>query len=181
MSLTLFDLTEENVRLMQDLFDVEEAMQAATPADADALAAAEARLLDEFGDVNGQFVEKVGGYVHVIREFAARASVMKAEAEVYTEKAAVCERAARRIKDRLKAAMEMLGVDKLPAGHFTLALQNSPPSARLLVPEEQAVEAGYGEMVPKVDNRAIIAAFKADPASVEGIAEVTQGRHLRIR
>jgi len=180
---TLLDMTDEARDLAARLVTVEEArLEAETDEAKAALAEAEAALEELLAQVGDDITAKSDAYCDVIAEFTARADVMKAQEATYKQKRQVAENAARRLKDRLHYALEGLGLRKVEGERWTLAIQNSPPSATV-TDEGLAVAAGFGEVVQtnKLDARGIVKAWKADPASVVAFADVRQGTHLRVR
>ena len=184
MSVTLFELTDDRLRLIEGLLAVEEMVRQAEADDTilGDLEAAEAVLAAELAGCEEDLAAKVDGYCWIIRDLDAQAAAHKAIVDEFAGKARVAANASRRLKDRLKAAMEVVGVDKIVGEQYKLALQANPPAATE-VDEQAALAAGYAQEVTmiKVDSRAIIAAWKADPESIDGVAVVAQGRHLRIR
>lgn len=135
--------------------------------------------LDATGD---GLAQKVDGYGDVLRVLAAEEEAYTADLKLMTAKRDARRNGAKRLKDRLTQAMDLLGAESLAGQRYKLALQNNPPAVRE-VDEQAALEHGWAEPVTtlKVDNRAIIAAWKADPDSIKGVAEVGQGRSLRVR
>jgi len=178
---TLLDLTAEARDLANRLANVEEVRQEATTEDAQAaLAEAEAELEALLALVGEDITRKADGYGDVMAEFKTRADVMKQQEDLYRRKRQIAENAALRLKDTLHYALEGLGLREVEGERWKLAIQNSPPSASI-TDEGLAVASGFGEIVStaKVDAKAIIAAWKSDPSSVSGFAQVTQGTHLR--
>lgn len=183
MSRTLLELSAEARDLAERLATVEEARQEAETEDAQAALTEAEAALDEMLALVGEDIErKCDGYGDVIAEFTARAGVMKAQEEVYRRKRQVAEGAARRLKERLLYALEGLGLSRVDGERWKLAVQASPPSVQVR-DEGLAVASGFGEIVQtaKVDSKAIIAAWKEDPESVSGFADVVRGSHLRVR
>jgi len=84
------------------------------------------------------------------------------------------------LKGYIKAQLEAIGVQKLKAGTFTLALQNNPPS--VVIHDPTLIPAAYLTIIPQttqVDKKAIAAAIKAGK-EVAG-ATISQGTRLAIR
>jgi hypothetical protein len=180
---TLLELSAEARDLATRLATVEEARQAANTDEAQAaLAEAEAALEELLAQVGEDIERKADAYADVIAEFGARADVMKVQEQLYRRKREVAENAARRLKDHLRYTLEGLGLREVQGERWKLSVQTSPPFATI-TDEGLAVASGFGEVVQqvKVDARAVVAAWKEDPAAVAKFAEVTQGTHLRVR
>lgn len=180
---TLLELSAEARDLAQRLMAVEEARRDAETDEAqEALAQAEVELEALLVQVGEDITNKADAYCDVIAEFNARADVMKAQELTYRRKREVAERAAKRLKERLQAVLEGLGMMKVAGTRWTLTLQASPPSV-IVTDEAQAVACGFGEIVQevRVDRKAILAAWKENAGSIAAFADVARGTHLRIR
>ena len=130
------------------------------------------RLLDEW------IPEKVVNYVGFMRSLDAEAAAFKDEERRLHDRRTALENTAKRLHERLFAAMEACDLSKLKAGTFTLSVQNSPPGVD--VPWPPAIPVEYLiPQEPKVDKAAILKVLKAG-GTVDG-ASLRQGRHLRIR
>lgn len=180
---TLLSMTGEAVALAERIAAVEECVADAATDDERAVAEQAVRDLEEELLAVAEGLEvKVDAYGDIIAEFGARAQVMKDQRDLYARKQQVAERAAQRMKDTLKLAMDTLGFDKMAGARWSLAVQASPPSVTV-TDEGGALRAGFGEEVTtvKLDKRGVLAAWKQDPASVQEFAEVTTSTHLRVR
>lgn len=182
MSTTLYDLTDDALRLMDALVAVEEMAAAADPGLADEYAAAEAMLREQLAAVADDLADKCDRYAWVVKDLEAQAAAHEARQREFQLKRQAREAAAKRLKGALQTSLEALGLDRVDGQDYRLALQASPPRVAE-VDERAALAAGLAEEVTtvKVDTRAIIARWKASPASIDGLAVVEQGRHLRIR
>ena len=180
---SLFDLTGDMLQLQDELLALEEYEgRELEGEEAEAYEALVGRLMARFDRWTEDLAAKSDGYVWVIREMEARAAAYKEQAAVFARKRQVQERAAARLKDALKRAMETMGTTKIKGEQWTIGLQNSARSVTVK-DEEAAVAAGFGEVVEafSVDQRAILAAYAEDPARVAAFATVEQGTHVRIR
>ena len=180
---SLLELSAEARELAELLQSVEEARQEADGAEAcAALDEAETALEARLAAVAENIEAKADAYGDIIAEFTARAEVMRHEEDRYKRKRQVAENAARKLKSRLQFVLEDLGLAAVEGERWKLALQKSPASVTV-TDEGLAVAQGFGEIVQqaRVDARAVLAAWKQDPASVATFAEVVQGTHLRIR
>jgi|GEM_PF-1379032 len=180
---TLYDLTDDARGLMEALLAVG-AMADGTDDEGirAEFQAAQETLDAQLAAIHEQLGTKSDSYCWVIKALSAEADAYRAREEEFAAKRKARENAAKRLKDALRDVMEALGMDKIQGTDYTLALQNSPPGVSQ-VDEQAALAAGMAQEVTtvRVDSRAIIAAWKASPESLDGIAEVHQGRHIRIR
>ena len=134
--------------------------------------------LDQLG---ADFASKATAIMKIATVLDGQAQNFLAEVERISHKAEAMQNRSKWLKDYLRRCMEAATIDKLEAGTWTLALQNSPPKCEIvepgLVPEQFRIE------VPatwKTDARAIIAAWKDTGEQIPG-ATVTVGKHLRVR
>ncbi len=171
---SLYDLSGIRCELIEALLRV--ADEEGEPADH---AEREANLAAVLSGIDADIADKADDIAWVVRDLEAQAAAHKAIADEFAMKRRVAENAARRLKGYALACMDRAGLEKVKGEQYTLALQASPPSIAEM-DERAAVEAGFGEMVPKVDSRAVIATWKTNPQQVT-FAVVTQGKHLRIR
>lgn len=174
---TLLDLTDEALRLHQALT----AVGAMDLTDSDR-EQCEQLLIAQLDQVGDSLVDKVDAYGDLIRCLASEADAYDADAKLSTAKRDARRNGEKRLKESLTFALDLLGLTSVEGRRYKLALQNNPLSCGE-VDEQAALAHGWAEPVTeiKVDRKAIIAAFKADPASIEGVATVTQGRSLRVR
>lgn len=124
-------------------------------------------------------VEKIQGYVYVIKEIEAMAAAAKVEAQRMAERSKTLEARARRVKDTLKEGMQHAGINKREYPEFTVRVQNNPPSVDVL--DESAVPSLFftlPEIVPRLDRKALLEALK-EGTKVSG-AQIKQGQSLRI-
>lgn len=171
----LYELTDEYRRLQAALLEWEGVE------DEETREVVEATLTPLLEAVADGLAEKSDGYVAIMRELDAEAEMFRAEADRMTRKAQTRTNALNRLKARLQEAMEQLGLDRIDGPLFTVRLQASPPACQV-TDEDAAIVAGFGEVVEqrKLDRRAIIAAWKADPGRIAGFATVEVRRHLRM-
>jgi hypothetical protein len=181
---TLFDLTDDEAGLLEALIAVEEmADQAPTESLRDEFEVAVKQLDAQLAAVTEQIRDKVDSYGWILRELARKAEAYRVTEDEFKRKRQVAEAAAARLKDFLRWAMEDRGDTKLEGEQTTFALQRNSQPAVVVTDEEAALAAGLAETVTtiKVDRRGIGKAWKTDPESVAGFAEVAQGYHLRMR
>lgn len=153
----LYELTQE----MEQLMDSEEVTE-------DALVAI-------FGDIQ----KKAANICQFITCLESDVEAFKAEEKRLADRRRGMENKAKQIKEYLKENMLRLGIDKINAGTFKVALQNSPPS--LVVEDVEALPAEYIDIIParkEVNKPKLKEALKN--GKVEG-AFLLQDQHIRIR
>lgn len=175
---TLFDLTTDAESVMHAILAIEEAALAA-PQDLVEVPDELYGRLEALAEAIGDKADSIG---YIWTELQAQADALKAEEQRLAAKRKARENGVKRLRQMCLDAMQRLGEKKLSGKIYSITRQASPPSCRE-VDEEAALAAGLAEEVTtvKVDSRAIIAAWKSDPQSVDGIAEVVQGENVRLR
>ena len=179
----LFEIAADIRDLAEQLLWLEENMPGAeaTDAEREAYGVQRAGVEAALAALGEGLEAKVDGYGFVLQEFATRAAAYEDMQRTFQRKRQVQERAAARLKGALLRALDMLGVKRVDGLHWRVRIQGNLAGVNVTDPEA-AVAAGFGEIVTQAvpDCKAIIAAWKADPASVAAFAEVTQGSHVRI-
>jgi len=122
--------------------------------------------------------QKVESYCGLIRALKLEAEAYQAEEKRLADHRAVRERLAGRLSDRLQAALDGAGLQKLQAGLFAVAIQASPPALSISLGAE-IPETYLTPQEPRIDKRRLLADVKAG-ATFPGVS-ITQGKHLRIR
>lgn len=122
--------------------------------------------------------QKAEGYCKAITIYNGQAATLDEEIKRLTAKKKVAENAVARMKDALKATMNVLQLDKINAGTFTISARKSKSLEVLdeaLIPEE------YKETVTtiKVDKNAIKDAIK-NGAEIEGV-ELKENKSIQIK
>lgn len=122
--------------------------------------------------------QKAEGYCKAIAIYNGQAATLDEEIKRLTAKKKVAENAVARMKDALKATMQVLQLDKINAGTFTISARKSKSLEVLdeaLIPEE------YKETVTtiKVDKNAIKDAIK-NGAEIEGV-ELKENKSIQIK
>lgn len=174
---TLIELTDDALRI---LAAVDQLGDLNLPLEDQALA--EAGLTDSLNAVFEQWATKADQYAALDAEFRAEIDKWRAEEERCARRRRVAACAQQRLRERLCVCMTELDIDEITGERFKVRRQrNGVPSTRLLISEEEAVQRGYGTMVPKVETKRIVEEWKADPESIADVAVVTVGYHVRIR
>ena len=134
--------------------------------------------LDQLG---ADFASKATAIMKIATVLDGQAQNFLAEVERISHKAEAMQNRSKWLKDYLRRCMEAATIDKLEAGTWTLALQNSPPKCE--VEDESLIPDDFKRVVPavmKVSAQEIIRHWKDTGEQVPG-ATVTVGKHLRVR
>jgi hypothetical protein len=137
-----------------------------------------AMLEDTLSGIEGAIEVKSVNIVQFIRSLDADAEIIKAEEKRLADRRRALENKRDGIKKYLQYQMELAGLDKIKTPTLTLALQNNPPSVRI-ISEEGIPEKYLIPQAPTIDKKGILAALKAGEEVVG--CELQQGRSLRIR
>lgn len=166
---SLYQLTSEYVELMDWMNDPETDAQA---------------IADTLEGLQFELEQKAEGYCKVIRQFEADAEAYKKEAERFSQKQAICENNAKRLKTALMQAMVATGHDDkngLNAGLFKLKVAGNGGKQPLKITGE--VPEQFVKMVPQNDNDAIRAFLESlGEGDTCAWAELQpRGTHLSIK
>lgn len=127
--------------------------------------------------INTHLETKADSYAHVIDKLNANISMLRENAQAYTQAARSLENAQERIKSRIKEALEAMGRTQLRGNRKAFVLSNCP--TRLVI-NEADLDSSYTiiktDYVP--DKERIKAALK-DGIAVKG-AHFEGGKALRI-
>jgi hypothetical protein len=127
---------------------------------------------------------KVQGYCQAVRQLEADAEVFAGEIERLARHKQNREQGVKRLKDRLKESLNLLGLTKVKTPLFTASVQNnSVPSVTVdekLTAADLPPEFRRVVVTTTIDNSKIVEAFKAGESLPAGV-EVKVGNHLRIR
>ena len=82
----------------------------------------EQAFLDTLEALKGELEVKAGGYVHVIKQLEMEADECDKVIDAFKAKKATRTNNVKRMKEALMQAMDIAGVDKLPAGEYTLKI-----------------------------------------------------------
>ena len=130
--------------------------------------------------IEGAIEEKAENISVFVKRLEAEEKAFKSEEDRLRSRRKTLEAKKDWLKKYLQSNMEAVGLNKINAGTFTVALQKSPAS--LVIEDEKAIEAEYITIIPEqyLPNKdAIKEALKAGK-DVAG-AKLVQGMHLRIR
>ena len=82
----------------------------------------EQAFLDTLEALKGELEVKAGGYVHVIKQLEMEADECDKVIDAFKAKKATRTNNVKRMKEALMQAMDIAGVDKLPAGEYTIKI-----------------------------------------------------------
>lgn len=174
--MTLFEISADLRALEELLTDIDGEITD------DAAGEAIEQWFDELGEARDT---KIDNYCNLIAELTARSEARAAEAARISRLADVDNNAATRLKNALKAFMDIHGLAKLETPFHKLTVAKNGGKAPLIIPDEwrdDAVNApeAYHRTFIKLDTEAIRADLEAGQA-VEGCVIGERGTHLRIK
>ncbi len=155
----LYELTQE----MEELMDAEVCDETA--------------LERVFGDIQ----VKAQNICQFVRVLESEAAMYQAEVDRLAAHAKARKNRVDQIKTYLKSNMERLGIEKLSAGTFKIALQNNSQPALIAEDQEKAPDA-YLVIIPQTTapDRERIKADLVAGKEIEGW-KLERGKHVRIR
>ena len=162
----LYELTEVYADLISLLEDCEDEGE-------------EERLLAELTGVSDAIGDKAEAFARIMRNMLCDIEGCRAEIDRLRARAARLESAVDRIKGSLLHAMEIAGASEINTSIGKWRLQRNPPSVRIL-DESRIPEAYLIPQPPKVDRRAILAAYCGDGELIPG-TEIVREEGIRFR
>lgn len=173
---SLFDISDDLLALADLLTEV-----GGDVSDDDAGAALES-WFDSLGDERDR---KIDGYCSLIQEMAARSKAREEEAKRLQHLSIVDLNAVKRLKDRLKAFLDLHDIKKLETARFKVSVVKNGGVAPLVYPRDWEE---YPELAPpEWQKRITTVNLAALREAVEGGQEVPgcsladRGTHLRIK
>jgi hypothetical protein len=182
---TIVDLTVEQMAIANQLMEFDAAIAACDDPEAKAnLVAAMERYLQQQMPADQNFAEKVDACVRTARALADEATIYDKDAKEAARKRDARLNAADRLEKLLILCANTLDQKQLTGHKHRALIIDNPPKVNVL-DKDKAIAAGFGEYVtaeptPKVDSKAVLAAFKADPDSVAAFATVTRGQRAKL-
>ena len=159
---TLFDLKGE----FQALYEL-----AATDDD-------EQAFLDTLEALRGDLQVKAGGYAHVIKQLEMEADECDKVIEAFKQKKTTRANHIKRMKETLIEAMDIAGVDSIPAGEYTLKIARNGGLQPLKIDGE--VPDNFKKVIYEDDKDLIRKAL--NDGEELGFAHLEErGRHLNIK
>lgn len=137
----------------------------------------EQAFLDTLEALKGELEVKAGGYVHVIKQLEMEADECDKVIDAFKAKKATRTNNVKRMKEALMQAMDIAGVDKLPAGEYTLKIARNGGVQPLVLGE---VPDNYMKVKLEPDTEKIRKAL--NDGEELGFAHLEErGRHLNIK
>lgn len=167
---TLFSLSDDLCQLLAALDTLEESGDEGQAEETRALIA----LVDQM------MVQKVEGYVSVIRSLEAMAETRKCEADRLAARAKTARTNADWLKNRLLVHMQTTGQARLETGLHSIAIRLNNPSVNIV--DAAAIPSNFQRTKVEItpDKIGILAAFKKDGEIVPG-TEIVRNPRLAIQ
>ncbi len=138
----------------------------------------EQAFFDTLEGLKGELSAKAGGYVHVINQLGMEAAECSKVIDAFKAKKEVRENHIKRMKEALMDAMDAAGVDKLPAGEYTLKIAKNGGLQPLKIDGE--VPDNFKKIIYEDDKDKIRKALN-DGEELEFAHLEERGRHLNIK
>ncbi|MBT2600909.1 MULTISPECIES: siphovirus Gp157 family protein [unclassified Oceanobacillus] len=136
-------------------------------------------LRDTLESIDLAIEDKLENIGKVIRNLDGEAEMLKAEEKRLSDKRKAIEANQKRLKMYVEDQLILTGKDKVKTGIFTFAMQNNPPSLKVL-DEKILPKRFFIEQEPKLDKKALKEELKSIGHDMPGV-ELVQGKSLRIR
>ena len=160
--MTLYDITGEYLQLIDYASSEED----------------EQLFLDTLESITGELEVKADGYGVVINELEARVEQFDKEIKRLTAAKDAMKNASKKMKERLKGAMELMGKDTIKTEHYTFRVQKN--GGKLPINLTADVPMSYKRVVYEDDTDRI--RIDLESGMTLGFAELGErGTHLRIR
>ena len=138
----------------------------------------EQAFLDTLESLKGDLAVKSEGYVHIIKQLEMEEGECNRVIEAFTEKKQKRSNSIKRMKEALMNAMDVAGVDSLPAGDYTLKIAKNGGVEPMKIDGE--VPDNFMKVIYEPDNKKIREALKNGEALDFAHLE-ERGRHLNIK
>lgn len=165
---TLYELSDDLHRLQVALDEME-----LTPED-------QAAALDAFLGSADDLKHKLDGYACLLREYETTAAGRKAEADRLSALAKSDTARAKALKDRLCWFFETHELDKVKTERFAFTLANNGGKQALMLPDIEAIDEEFVDMVPTIIAERVRTALEAG-REVPGAHIMPRGKHILIR
>ena len=141
-------------------------------------------LADAFDVAVGDLSAKLEGYCKFIKNLESDIAGLKEEEKRLNTRRKTMETTIERAKAAMQNAMRIAGEKKMPAGTFTVSLQQNPPKVVLDEPYIENIPEKYlVPQEPTINKKLILEDLKEGFAipELEGVAHLEAGESLRIR
>ena len=141
-------------------------------------------LADAFDVAVGDLSAKLEGYCKFIKNLESDIAGLKEEEKRLNTRRKTMENTIERAKAAMQNAMRIAGEKKMPAGTFTVSLQQNPPKVVLDEPYIENIPEKYLiPQEPAINKKLILEDLKEGFVipELEGVAHLETGESLRIR
>ena len=141
-------------------------------------------LADAFDVAVGDLSAKLEGYCKFIKNLESDIAGLKEEEKRLNTRRKTMENTIERAKAAMQNAMRIAGEKKMPAGTFTVSLQQNPPKVVLDEPYIENIPEKYLiPQEPTINKKLILEDLKEGFVipELEGVAHLETGESLRIR
>ena len=141
-------------------------------------------LADAFDVAVGDLSAKLEGYCKFIKNLESDIAGLKEEEKRLATRRKTMENTIERAKAAMQNAMHIAGEKKMPAGTFTVSLQQNPPKVILDEPYIENIPEKYLiPQEPTINKKLILEDLKEGFVipELEGVAHLETGESLRIR
>ena len=141
-------------------------------------------LADAFDVAVGDLSAKLEGYCKFIKNLESDIAGLKEEEKRLNTRRKTMENTIERSKAAMQNAMRIAGEKKMPAGTFTVSLQQNPPKVVLDEPYIENIPEKYLiPQEPTINKKLILEDLKEGFVipELEGVAHLETGESLRIR
>lgn len=164
---TLFELVDD----MQELYEL------ATDPETDPQV-----LQDTIEGMMGLIEVKSCGYVNLIKQLEMEMTQANITSEMFKSKADVRKNSITRMKEALKMAMQRLEVKELPAGAWTIKLQNNGGQEPLVIDHPESVPDNMTKITVEADKAKIREFLETQEGKKCGYAHIEpRGQHISIK
>lgn len=168
--MTLYELTDEFLQLQQMLEDGE---------------ADEQIYQDTLESLEYDLEEKADNYAKIIRNFESQIETLKAEERRLKDRRQVCEKAIKRLKDNLQAAMVQTGKRKIKTDLFSFTVAKNGGALPVIVDVETEDLPDECVVITEKPDLKALAALLTDPENKEYYKKFAhfgeRGETLRIK
>ena len=138
----------------------------------------EQAFLDTLESLKGDLSNKAAGYVNVIKQLEMEQAECKTVIKAFQDKKEARENAVKRMKLALMEAMDVAGVDSIPAGDYTLKIAKNGGLQPMLITGE--VPDNFKKVIYE-DDKELIRKTLTEGKELDFAHLEERGRHLNIK
>lgn len=135
-------------------------------------------FLDTLESLKGELADKAAGYVQVIKQLEMEADEADKVVEAFERKKAQRLNAVKRMKEAIISAMDVAGVDSIPAGDYILKITKNGGLEPLKIDGD--IPDNFMKVIYEPDGKKIREALK-DGQELDFAHLEPRGRHLNIK